>query len=104
MEALLRKTPVPLSETRLTVGPLQLLDSMEYQRQPVAKALEALQPRILIADAVGLGKTLEVGMLLSELIRWGRGERILVVTPKHILEQFQLESRRAANDATGRSR
>lgn len=91
LESLLRKTPVPLSESRLTVGPLQLLDSMEYQRQPVAKALEALQPRILIADAVGLGKTLEVGMLLTELIRRGRGERILVVTPKHILEQFQLE-------------
>ncbi len=91
LEALLRKTPVPLSESRLTVGHRQLLDSMEYQRQPVAKALEALQPRILIADAVGLGKTLEVGMLLTELIRRGRGERILVVTPKHILEQFQLE-------------
>ena len=33
LEALLRKTPVPISESRLTVGPLQLLDSLEYQRR-----------------------------------------------------------------------
>ena len=91
LEALLRKMPLPLSETRLAAGHRALLDDLDYQRYPVKVALEALRPRLLIADAVGLGKTLEVGMLLTELIRRGRGDRILVVTPRHILEQFQHE-------------
>jgi superfamily II DNA or RNA helicase len=91
LEALIRKTPLPAAETRLAVGHRQLLDQLEYQRHPVKAALEALRPRLLIADAVGLGKTLEVGMVLSELMRRGRGDRILVVTPRHILEQFQHE-------------
>ena len=91
LEALIRKTPVPAAETGLAVAHRQLLDPLDYQQRAVHKALTGLRPRLLIADAVGLGKTLEVGMILSELIRRGRGERILVVTPQHILEQFQHE-------------
>ena len=91
LEALLRKTPLPVSASKLAVGHQQLLDQLEYQRRPAERALAALRPRLLIADAVGLGKTLEVGMVLAELIRRGRGDRILVVTPRHILEQFQHE-------------
>ena len=91
LEAVIRKTPIPATESGLAVAPHQLLETLEYQRQAVHKALTGLRPRLLIADAVGLGKTLEVGMILSELIARGRGERILVVTPRHILEQFQHE-------------
>lgn len=91
LEAVIRKTPVAATESRLTVASGQLLNELQYQRRAAAKAFEGLRPRLLIADAVGLGKTLEVGLILSELIRRGRGERILVVTPRHILEQFQHE-------------
>jgi hypothetical protein len=93
VEAVLRKTPVPLHEPGLTVSQDMLLDALDFQRQAVAEALDPkrLRPRLLIADAVGLGKTLEIGMILSELTRRGRAERVLVVTPRHVLEQMQYE-------------
>ncbi|WP_233437868.1 helicase-related protein [Agromyces laixinhei] len=93
LEATLRKTPIPLNEPGLTVSTRMLSDPLGYQQAAVRRALDPqnLRPRILIADAVGLGKTIEIGMILSELVRRGRGERILIVTPKHVLEQMQYE-------------
>ncbi|WP_460464923.1 DEAD/DEAH box helicase [Arthrobacter pigmenti] len=93
LETTLRKTPVPATSNRLGVSTRMLANTLEYQQIAVAKALDArnIRPRILIADAVGLGKTLEIGMILSELIARGRGERILIVTPRHVLEQMQHE-------------
>jgi superfamily II DNA or RNA helicase len=91
LEALLRRTPLEATDARLAVGHRGLLDELVYQRRPAALALQNLRPRILVADAVGLGKTLEIGMLLAELIRRGRGERICVITPRAVLEQFQQE-------------
>lgn len=93
LESTLRRTPVPLYQEELEVATRMLADPLDYQLEAVKKALsdERIRPRILLADAVGLGKTLEIGMILAELIRRGRGERILVVTPKHVMEQFQQE-------------
>lgn len=93
VESILRSTPVPLYQESLEVADRLLLDPLEYQLDAVRKALNPsrTRPRILLADAVGLGKTLEIGMILAELVRRGRGERILVVTPRHVLEQFQQE-------------
>ncbi|CAM3470325.1 helicase-related protein [Occultella aeris] len=93
LESTYRKTPVPLGDSNLTVSTRALADALTYQQTAVRKALDPanLRPRILLADAVGLGKTLEIGMILSELVRRGRGERILIVTPRHVLEQMQHE-------------
>lgn len=92
LEAVMRRTPLPQSEKGLALTDGFLLDRMDYQLRPAEKALaNPLRPRLLIGDVVGLGKTLEIGVLLGELVRRGRGERILVVTPAPVLEQFQHE-------------
>ncbi len=91
LESLLRESSVPMSETRIIVGHRGLQDQMSFQLRPAQLALTNPHPRILIADAVGLGKTIEIGIILSDLIRRGRGERILIVTPRAVLEQFQRE-------------
>ncbi|WP_151529615.1 MULTISPECIES: DEAD/DEAH box helicase [Corynebacterium] len=93
LESTMRQTPVPLRQQELDVATRMLADPLDYQLAAVRMALDPrrVQPRLLLADAVGLGKTLEIGMIAAELIRRGRGERILVVTPKHVLEQFQQE-------------
>jgi ERCC4-related helicase len=93
LEATLMKTATAVEDTNLTVTDGMLIDAKEYQQTPVRKILDPqnLRPRILLADAVGLGKTIEIGLILAELIKRGRGDRILVVTPKHVLEQMQHE-------------
>jgi ERCC4-related helicase len=89
LEAHLRQS-VP-DDQKIYLGQQAAMDVMPYQLIPASKALSNPRQRILIADAVGLGKTLECGILATELIRRGRGKRILTVTTKSMMVQFQKE-------------
>ncbi len=89
LESLLRQSPPTGSD--LWIGYKAAMDVLPYQLEPALQALKQIRQRILIADAVGLGKTIEVGILLAELIRRGKGKRILVVTTKSMMTQFQAE-------------
>lgn len=89
LESLLRQSPPTGAD--LWIGHRAAVDDLPFQLDPAIQALEQPRQRILIADAVGLGKTIEMGILLSELIRRGKGKRILVVTTKSMMTQFQKE-------------
>ncbi len=79
------------SDHKIRIGHLAAMDSVAYQLDPAMMALRQPRQRILIADAVGIGKTLESGILVSELIARGKGRRILVLAVKSMLTQFQKE-------------
>lgn len=83
-----RKVP---TDNALHIGQHAAMDPLPFQFEPAYQALRHTRQRILIADTVGLGKTLEVGILMSELIVRGKGRRILVITEKSMLTQFQME-------------
>lgn len=89
IESLLRRQSI--NDERIHVAHQAAMDLVPYQLDPAIQALKQPRQRILIADAVGLGKTLEAGILVSELIHRGRGRRILVLTLKSMLTQFQKE-------------
>jgi SNF2-related domain len=84
-----------------SLGPRALLavepgriEMAPYQLVPVMRALAMSRPRLLLADGVGLGKTIQAGLVLAELIARRRAHRILVVSPAGpLLNQWHQEMR-----------
>src|SRR3984957_20061706 len=71
---------------RIRVEPFQLV--------PLMRALDLPRPRLLLADGVGLGKTIQAGLIAAELIARRRAHRILIVVPSGpLLRQWEQETR-----------
>jgi len=65
-----------------------------YQRVPLMRALDMVRPRLLLADGVGLGKTIQAGLIAAELLIRRRAHRILIVCPPGpLLRQWEQEMR-----------
>ena len=66
---------------------------LPHQLHALNRAMSREPVRCLLADEVGLGKTIEAGLILRELKLRGRAQRVLVVTPKGLTHQWQAEMR-----------
>jgi superfamily II DNA or RNA helicase len=62
-----------------------------YQLVPLLMALRLTTVRLLIADDVGIGKTIEAGLIVRELMDRGEIARLAVLCPPHLVEQWQSE-------------
>jgi superfamily II DNA or RNA helicase len=83
---------------RASAGPFRSfarlgVEPRPYQLVPLLMALSLEPVRLLIADDVGIGKTIEACLIARELIDRGEVERLAVLCPPHLAEQWQTELR-----------
>lgn len=85
----------PSSENLYSLNAARI-DFVPYQFRPALKLLHADEPRILIADSVGVGKTIEAGLIIKELEARGELNRILIICPKPLVAErkWELEMKR----------
>lgn len=85
-----RKSPV----RGFAGGRIDLLPHQLYLAQEVASRQA---PRVMLSDEVGLGKTIEAGLILHRLLLSGRASRILVLVPESLVHQWFVEMLRRFN-------
>ncbi len=66
----------------------------DYQQETAATVLRRMRGRAILADEVGLGKTIEAGLIAAELRMRGLADRTLVITPAGLVEQWRDELER----------
>jgi superfamily II DNA or RNA helicase len=67
------------------------IDFLPYQMEPALALLGGQVSRVLIADAVGLGKTIQAGLVVAELAARGQARHVLVATPAGLRDQWARE-------------
>ena len=75
----------------LCLAQLSNIEPLWHQVETVRKVLKQFRGRVLLADEVGLGKTIEAGMVLKEYALRGMAERALVLTPASLVGQWREE-------------
>lgn len=82
----------------------ELLGLVGARVQPIAHQLhiakevaDRIAPRVLLADEVGLGKTIEAGLIIHRQILLGRAARVLIIVPENLQHQWLVEMRRRFN-------
>ncbi len=82
------------ADTRNIQSPFRSgIDIEDYQLDPVVRAIQMPRVNLLIADDVGLGKTIEAGLVAQELILRQRARRILIVCPSSLQIQWHDQMR-----------
>lgn len=67
------------------------IDHYQYQLEAAQRALRDMGGRALLADEVGLGKTIEAGIVMKELIERGLAQTVLIIVPASLTWQWQEE-------------
>ncbi|NHN39378.1 RNA polymerase-associated protein RapA [Pseudomaricurvus alcaniphilus] len=94
-QTLLHQQQLANMETTGLLGPrVQLLDHQLYIAHEVG---QRFAPRVLLADEVGLGKTIEAGLIIHQQLLKGLSERVLIVVPETLAHQWLVEMLRRFN-------